>query len=435
MAKQFRDWSTEQSFLFPPSVKDFVPEGHISHFVRELVREELDLSEILSQYEEERGYPPYDPHMMTAVLLYSYTQGVYSSRKIARSCEERLDFMSVSAMNKPNFRTISAFRKRHLEALGGLFIQVLQLCKTAKIAQIGHVALDGSKVKANASKSKSKSYKKLRKEEQELKDIVSGWFQEADAVDEQEDEEYGEELRGDELPEWVRNAEERREKIKKARETLETRHTEESKERERAVKEGRKPPTKNKKREKPSDTRKYNFTDSDSEMLRTRNGFIQGYNTQIAVDTESYVIVSSDVCNAKNDLDQLIPTLKQIEKNFGKNPKELSADAGYCSEENLKELAQRKIRGYVALGAGNPGERNKKIAPGTLTYQMGQRLRRGGKRSRYRFRKKTVEPVFGVLKSARGFQQFLLRGIKSVKNEWLLVCTAHNIHKLASARR
>lgn len=434
MAKKFRTYSVEQTYLFPPSVKDFVPEDHLSHFIRDLVAEELDLGEILSDYKEERGYPPYDPYMMTALLLYSYSQGIYSSRKMARNCVERLDYMAVTAMNTPDFRTISKFRKRHLEALGGLFVQVLQLCKAANLVKLGHVCLDGSKVKANASKSSSKSYGKLRKEEQALQDEVSGWLKEAEACDTREDELYGQEQSGDELPKWVSNKTERLQKIRNAREVLEKMDKQEREDREKAEKTGLKPKSKTKKRDTPKDSRKYNFTDPDSEMLKTRNGFIQGYNTQIAVDAESYVIVTSDVCNAKNDLDQLVPTLDQIENNFNEQVKELSADAGYCSEENLKALYTRGVRGYIALGSGSSGDRVKTIIPKTLTYQMSQRLKKGGKRSRYRFRKFTVEPVFGVIKSARGFNSFLLRGLNSVQNEWNLVCTAHNLHKLAAAR-
>ncbi|MCB0311010.1 MAG: IS1182 family transposase [Bdellovibrionales bacterium] len=434
MTKKFRDWSPEQSFLLPPSVQDFVPAEHISHFIRDLVKEELDLGVILNEYPEERGYPPYDPRMMTAILLYSYSQGIYSSRKIARACAERLDFMAVSAMNQPDYRTVSKFRKRHLSALGGLFVQVLNLCKQAGLVKLGHVALDGSKVKANASKRRSKSYSHLRAQERVLREEVSSWFTKADAVDAQEDELYGQESNGDEIPEWMGNKALRLQRIREARKSLENKDRKEREDREKAEKKGKKPPSKAKKRDKPTDSRKYNFTDPDSEMLKTRDGFIQGYNTQVAVDIESYVIVSSDVCNARNDLDQLIPTLDQIENNLGKKARELSADAGYCSEENLKELQMRKVRGYIALGSGPPGEREKRIEPHSLVYQMSQRLKRGGKRSRYRFRKMTVEPVFGVIKSARGFQQFFLRGLQEVKNEWLMVCTAHNLHKLAAAR-
>lgn len=434
MGKQFREWNVEQEYLFPRSVKEFVPAGHLAHFVRELVVNELDLKLILNDYVEERGYPPYDPRMMTAVLLYSYTQGLYSSRKIARACEERVDFMAVSGMNAPDFRTISKFRKRHLEALGELFIQVLKLCKEAKIVKLGHVSLDGTKVQANASKGRSKSYKTLTKEERELREEVSSWFEKAEAIDADEDELYGKDRRGDELPDWVKDKSQRLKRIKEARETLENKDKEERAAREKAEKEGRKPPSKAKKRDKPQETRKHNFTDPDSEMLKTRNGYVQGFNAQIAVDAESYVIVSSDVCSAKNDLDQLIPTLDQIEDNFGRQAAELSADAGYCSEENLKELNKRNVRGYIAIGKGVPGERKKRIEPGSLVAQMSTRLKKGATRTRYRLRKRTVEPVFGTIKSARGFRQFLLRGIDSVKAEWNLVCTAHNILKLAKAR-
>ena len=162
MAKIFREWNVEQSWLLPPSVMDFVPPDHVAHFVRDTVREQLDLSEIIAAYEqEERGYPPYHPVMMTALLLYAYCQGVYSSRRIARACEERVDFMAVTGLNRPDFRTVSDFRKRHLAALQGLFVQVLKLCQRSGLVQLGHVALDGTKIKANASKHKAMSYERL----------------------------------------------------------------------------------------------------------------------------------------------------------------------------------------------------------------------------------------------------------------------------------
>lgn len=435
MSKKFRDWPINQTFLFPPSVTDFVPESHLSHFVRELVLNDLNLDEILSSYQESRGNPPYDPRMLTSVLLYGYTQGVYSSRKLARGCLERVDFMSVSGMNKPDFRTIASFRKRHLSALGGLFVQVLELCEAADLVKLGHVALDGSKVKGNASKSRNKSYKCIKEQEKAFKEEVSKWFEQAESIDSAEDDMFGADKSGDELPDWVSDKEKRIKKLEEAKRSLEKRDKEKRESREKAEKEGRKPPSKTKKRSEPKATQKYNFTDPDSVMLRSSNGgYIQGYNAQISVDTESYVIVTSDVCNANNDLEQLIPTLEQFERNFGKQAKELSADAGYCSEENLKALESRNVRGYVALGQGLPGERKKAIKPESLAHKMSLRLRKGGRKSRYHLRKMSVEPVFGNIKSARGFQQFLLRGLENVRNEWLMVSTAHNIHKLAAAR-
>jgi transposase len=204
MAKTFREWNVEQSWLLPPSVMDFVPADHVAHFVRNTVREQLDLTEILAPYEqEERGYPPYHPVMMTALLLYAYCQGTYSSRRIAKACEERVDFMAVTGLNRPDFRTVSDFRKRHLQALQGLFVQVLKLCQRAGLVKLGHVALDGTKVKANASKHKAMSHTRMLESEKRLKQQVRQWFTQAEAQDEEDDRRHGARRRGDELPEWV----------------------------------------------------------------------------------------------------------------------------------------------------------------------------------------------------------------------------------------
>ena len=222
MAKTFREWNVEQSWLLPPSVMDFVPADHVAHFVRDTVREQLDLSEIIAPYEaEERGYPPYHPAMMTALLLYAYCQGVYSSRRIAQACENRVDFMAVTGLNRPDFRTVSDFRKRHLPALQGLFVQVLKLCQRAGLVKLGHVALDGTKVKANASKHKAMSYDRMRETEQRLRREVREWFDRAKCTDESEDRQHGGERRGDELPEWVADKKRRIAKIREAREALE----------------------------------------------------------------------------------------------------------------------------------------------------------------------------------------------------------------------
>ena len=432
MSKKFREWNIEQEFLLPPSVKDFVPAGHISHFIRDLVVEELDLRVIMNDYTEERGYPPYDPVMMTALLLYSYTQGVYSSRRIARGCEERLDYKAVSGMSCPDFRTLAKFRKRHIEALGSLFLQVLHLCEAAKLVKLGHVALDGTRIKANAAQSKGKTYEAIKKDEKRLEEEVKRWFEEAEMMDQREDELYGETKRGDELPDWVTNKQERIKRLKQARQELEAKSETERKAREQAEREEQKPKSKTKKIEGPKENRRYNFTDSDSELMRSSQGFVQGYNAQVAVDEKDQVIVACHVSNARNDLDELTPAIRQIKVNIGRLPKELSADAGYLSDENLKVLKSKKIRGYIALGA-DPPERKKRIEPGSLVHQMSQRLKKGGKRSRYRLRKMVVEPVFGTIKAARAFRQFLLRGLPSTTAEWQMVCTAHNLLKLAHA--
>jgi len=441
--------------LLPPSVRELVPPGHLAHFVRDPVREALDLSAIMDEYTEERGYPPYHPAMMTALLLYAYCQGVYSSRRIARGCEQRVDFMAVTARQTPDFRTISEFRRRHLEALGALFGQVLALCEQAGLVKLGHVALDGTKMRANASKNKAMSYGRMKQREPELAAEVAKWFAEAEATDAAEDDELGEGHRGDELPEWVVNKHRRLEKMRAAMAALEA-EAQQAAEAQEAAREagqeqgggsdghdsrsckggsagGKAKPAWN----APPDKAQRNFTDPDSRIMKSSQGFQQCYNAQAAVDADSQVIVADGLTNAGNDKQQLEPMVDEIEQHTSRSPRELSADTGYCSEENLEELDEHTIRGYIATGRQKHGQAS---ATGTGGKQggpyvqaMATRLRRGGYRSRYRLRKQTVEPVFGQIKGARGFRQFLLRGLEKVAQEWRLICTAHNLLKLAGA--
>ena len=433
MEKRFRPWPVDQGLLLPASVHDFVPGDHAAHFVRDLVRESLDLSAIVESYDEARGYPPYDPWMMTALLLYGYSRGVYSSRRLARACEERLDFMAVTALNKPDFRTISDFRKRHLAALSGLFDQVLQLCCKAGLVALGHVALDGTKVKANASKHKAMSYGRMVKAEPELAAEIAGWFAAADAADAAEDEAFGSDKRGDELPGWVADKQKRLAKIRAARAALEA-------EAEAVAAEKAKEPAKHRGGRKPKtppgrpkDKAQRNFTDPESRIMKSKEGYIQGYNAQAAVDAKEQVIVAQSLTNNASDQGELVPLVDQIKTKTGRKPREASADSGYCSEANLAALEARRIRAYVATG-------RQKHPAGAIDADkrphaeaMRKRLRRAGHRSRYRLRKQVVEPVFGQIKQARGFRQFLLRGLENTRAEWALLCTVHNLLKLAKA--
>lgn len=423
-SKRFRRWEPGQGWLLPPAISDLVPEDHPAHFIRELARTELDLSEIYASYSSSKGQPPFHPAMMTAVLLFAYTQGIYSSRRIAKACAERVDFMAVTGMQMPDFRTVNKFRLRHLKALGGLFVQVLALCRQAGLVRLGHVALDGSKFKANASKHKAMSYARMREEEARLKAEVDGWFEQAKAVDSAEDDEFGKDKRGDELPDWVANKQKRIEKIKEAKAALEKEYEDEDRDPPPTGGGGR-PSTR-----KPLDKRQRNFTDPDSRIMRTQQTYMQSFNCQIAVDAETQIIVAESLGNRQNDVHELPPILAQIKRNTGRQAKELSADNGYCSEHNLKEISRRHMRGYVATGRqrGETGRRN-----GPRTTSMALRLKRGAFRTRYRLRKQSVEPVFGQIKAARGFAGFFLRGLQKVSDEWRLICTAHNLCKLLKA--
>ena len=443
MAKTFRSWDVDQLVLLPPSVHELVPAGHLAHFVRDLVRDSLDLSAIRKAYTEDRGFPPYDPTMMVALLLYAYCQGLYASRRIAQACEERVDVMAVTARQSPDFRTISDFRKRHLLALGELFTQVLQLCQKAGLVRLGHVALDGTKIRANASKHKAMSYGRMKTAEPTLAAEVARWLAEATASDAREDAAYGVDQRGDELPDWVRTKQHRLEKIRAAKAALEAdaqdtarRKTPPRDHPSDGPRPGR-PPTPPP--GTPHDRAQRNFTDPDSRIMKTRDGFIQGYNAQAAVDADHQVIVAQSLTNQASDAHQLEPRLKQIRRNTGRQARELSADAGYCAEHNLKVLNRCRVRGYVATGRQQHGEASptgaRKTVPKTRVHAMKLRLRRAGWRSRYRLRKQVVEPVFGQIKQARGFRQFLLRGLAQVAAEWSLVCSVHNVLKLAGARK
>jgi transposase len=448
MSKTFRPWDVDQRWLLPPSVDEFVPEGHVAHFVRDTVRDGLELSAIMSSYDEERGFPPYHPTMMTALLIYGYSQGVYSSRRIARACEERVDFMAVTALNRPDFRTICDFRKRHLAALSGLFVQVLKLCAEAGLVKLGHVAIDGTKIKANASKHKAMSYGRMDEAEARLKAEVEEWLAKAAASDAAEDAEHGADRRGDEMPDWVANKQERLAKIRAARAALEAEAQAAAAKRSApadgpddpgAAKPAAVPTTSAAAPVKPAAKAQRNFTDPESRIMKTKDGFIQGYNAQAAVDAASQVIVAHDLVATGVDVEQLLPMVDAVEVMAGAQPKEVSADAGYCSEDNLAGIEKRGVKGYVATGrhkhgaTSATGGRTKRR--GTRVAAMATRLKRGARRSRYRLRKQVVEPVFGQIKQARGFRQLLLRGLANAKAEWAIVCAVHNLLKLASARR
>ena len=455
MSKTFRAWKIDEPLFLPPMVGDFVAKDHLACFVLSLVRDDLGLGEITGTYGSERGQPPFDPTMMTALLLYSYCCGIYSSRRIAKACRERVDFMSVVALDAPDFRTISDFRKRHLKALGDLFKQILQLCEKAGLVKLGHVALDGTKIKANASKHKAMSYERMEKRATELEAEVAMWFGAAEAADAEEDKLHGHDQTGEEMPDWVADKKRRAERIRKAKVELEVEAKEaaeaklraEAKAEEKREAEGRKKPGRKAAppSAEPDAKAQKNFTDPDSRIMNSKDGFVQAYNAQAAVDAEAQIIVAQDVTQSAVDCGQLVPMTDAIEANLGCKPAQLSADAGYCSEANLAALEARNIDAYVATGRARDAVAGKAEAPAappstqpagspTRVEAMRAKIKAGGHASPYRLRKQLPEPVFGQIKQARGFRQFLLRGIDKVRAEWAIVCTAHNLLKLAHRR-
>ncbi len=429
MGKSYRPYLPDQEFLLPPSLRDWLPENHLAYFVSDVV-DNLDLSAMDAVYgEEQRGQPPYDPRLLTKLLVYGYCVGVFSSRKIEQRLAEDIAFRVLAAGNAPNFRTISDFRKIHLQTLQGLFEQVLKIALEAGAMKLGRVALDGTKVKANASKHKAMSYGRMRDKEQQIRAEVKELLAQAEAADRNEDQRYGKDHSGEELPAELQRRETRLKKIRQAKRALEQRAQ------EQAAAEG-----KPAEEAQPADKDQYNFTDPESRIMRGADGFVQGYNAQAAVEPGLQLIVGQSVTAAANDKEQLIPMTEVMEQQSGQRPEAVLADSGYCSEENLEKLEaaepERKIEAYIATGKNKHGEHRRACPRGRLpknanrVQRMKRKLQTKAGRAVYAARKAIVEPVFGQIKQGRGFRQFLLRGIEKVRGEWALVCLTHNILKL-----
>lgn len=439
MAKTFQPYEPEQSLLFPPSPRDWLPEGHLAYFVMDVVRE-LDLADINAHYEKElRGYPPYHPQMMTALLLYGYCSGVASSRKIERKTYEDVAFRVIAAGHHPDHTAISEFRRTHLEALAGLFVQVLQLCQKAGLVKLGHVALDGTKVKANASKHKAMSYERMKEKETELKRKVKALLEAAKNEDAYEDQEYGVSRRGDELPEELQRAKSRLAKIRAAKKALEEEAAQGRDDGEggsgRSLPHHRVPATKE---GKPTPKAQRNFTDAESRIQKSGDGFVQGYNAQVAVDEEAQIIVAQALTNQPPDVEHLVPMLERVRENCGAVPLATTADAGYFSEANVLAAQAMGTDPHIATGRRKHDEPAPKVRgriPSSLTIKerMARKLRTLKGRATYAKRKWVAEPVFGQIKSARGLRQLLLRGLHKARGEWALISLTHNLLKLHAA--
>ena len=446
---RFKPYQPNQLFLLPPDMKDWLPDGHLVYFVMDVVGE-LDLCAIYQRYDNSKGgQPPFDPKMMVSLLFYAYCVGLPSSRKIEKATYERVAFRVLTADQHPDHDTIADFRKRHLDALSGSFVQILLLCQEVGLVKLGHVSLDGTKVKANASKHKAMSYGRMEKKAEELEAEVKRLLTEAQAVDDAEDAKYGKGKRGDELPKELRFKQDRLRKIKEAMESLEQeakakadakreeiRLKELSLQKEGEKRKGKKPKDPS---DKPDSKAQRNFTDPESRIMKdgASKSFEQAYNCQAAVDEESQIIVATNVTQQPNDKQQLEPLVEEIKKNTDdKTPEKLSADNGYFSEPNVQYLEDEGIEGFIATGRQKHGdvpqcaERGRIAKDATKQERMVRKLRTKKGRETYSKRKQIVEPVFGQIKETRGFRRFLLRGLENVSGEWDLICLTHNLLKL-----
>ncbi len=459
-AKTFRSYDQGQMLLMPPSLDDWLPGDHSARFISEIVDECLDLSGIYDSYTEASGAPPYDPTMMLKLLLYAYSTGVTSSREMERRCCVDVAFRWLSANTTPDYRSLARFRRRHQAALGDLFNQVLVLCCEAGLVKLGRIALDGTKLRASASRRKSMSYERLGPRIEEIEAQVAAMLAEAEATDSAEDAAYGVDKRGDEIPEELRRRETRIAKMRQAKEAIEA----EAKERARTKADERaKVSTVAKTEATGGDDAKgatsteatptppinpkaqRSFTDPDSRMMRTNDGFHFAYNAQAVVDECSQVIVATRVTQAAGDVNELIPMIEATTAslkaaNITRSPRVFVADAGYCSEANLTHIAESNINALIATGRTRHDERVSDSPRGripknaTRRERMARSLRTKPGRIDYARRKAIVEPVFGQMKVKQKAGHLRLRGLQGAQTEWMLHSICHNLRKLANAR-
>lgn len=447
--RTFRPYEPDQLLLLPPSLGEWLPEDHLAYFVSDVVTA-LDLTPIVKSYGGvTRGNAPYDPRLLVTILLYAYAVGIPASRQIARELEEKVAFRVLAANQRPDFRTLSDFRKQHLAALTELFVQVLRLCQRAGLVTLGHVALDGTKVKANASKHKAMSYGRMVTEDARLKKEVEALLQKAAAADAQDDAAYGFDRRGDELPAEVVRREQRLKIIRAAKAVLEQ-EAQADAVLKRAVHDtgGADRPRRGRPPQFPSSVphpkTQRNFTDPESRIMPdagAKGSVVQGYNCQAAVDATAQIIVAADVTDEANDKQQAQPMLTQVLAQTGQVPRTVSMDAGYFSEANVTALTalgcwplippDRQLHSQARPAA----PRGRPPAGLSVADRMRRTLQTTRGRQRYSRRKAIVEPVFGQIKQGRGYRQFLLRGMQKVRGEWALICTTHNMLKLWTALR
>lgn len=432
MGQQFVPYEPDQALLFPPSLDDWLPSGHLARFVGETV-DQLDLKPFYAKFwqrEDGRGRIAYEPRMLLKVLIYAYSVGVFSSRKISAGIEDLVALRYLAAGNQPSHRTIARFRQENIRHFEALFVQVVRIATGVGLVKMGTIAIDGSKLKANASKHKAMSYGRMKSEEQRIAQEIAELTRRAREIDEAEDAEFGPDDRGDGLPQELHRREDRLAKIKEAKERLEREQAEADEASGRGQGRGA---AKRLKRPNgvPDDKKQANFTDPDSRIMgNPKRGFVQGYNGQIAVDAEALIVVANRVTQAAADVHELAPVTEQSIANTGKKPKRVLADTGYKSEEGFGKLEGLGVEAHVALGKGeSEGTAGKKAGPATRRMERRRKTKRS--QALYRRRKVIAEPPFGWIKSVMRFREFLMRGLTNVQGEWNLVCLALNMKRLA----
>jgi transposase len=446
--KTFRRFDPDQVFLLPPSLDEWLPVDHMARFIADLVDEHLDLSAFYSAYKQGKGGPPYDPRLMVRVLLFGYTSGVRSSRRLEAACTDVVAFRWLAGGQAPDYRAIARFRKRHMSALGHLFVQALALCQAAGMVSLGRVALDGTKVRANASRRKAMSYVRMSDKEKVLADEVSAMLYDAERIDKDEDTKFGKDRRGDELPEELRHRETRLATIRAAKAVLEAEAAERARaEAEAKAREGGLDEDEVTRRSDaaadgavPASKAQRNFTDPESKIMKMADGsFHQCYNAQAVVDADHQVIIATDLGRCANDVGQLIPMTEQVIANTGQAPTQMLADAGYSSTRNLADAAditrESGTEFFIAPGrtkhddpvpAAPRGPIPKDYTP---KQRMARKLRTKAGKKAYSRRKVIVEPVFGQIATLQG-KHVLLRGLANARDEWLLLAACHNLRKL-----
>jgi len=458
MGKTFRSYDMNQQLLLPPDLRQWLRPDHLALYVSDVV-EALDLSGILKVYEEGdgRGRPPYHPVLMVKLLIYGYCIGKMSSRKIEQATHDDVAFRVLSCNQQPDHDSIAEFRKRHLPELAKLFVQVLELCQRAGLVKLGHVAIDGTKIKANASKWQTMSYARMTEAEQELAAEVERLLAAAQRVDDEEDKLYGQGQRGDELPADLRNRESRLARIRELKADMEREAREAAEKKAEAAKQRNKEHAQKEQESGqkfrgrparvidpeqviPAGKTKRNFTDPDSRIMKDHGTktFQQAYNIQIGVDAQAQIIVAAKVVQAGVDQEQLVPLLREVEKNLGRLPNQVSADAGYYSRAAITHQSVRDVDLHVPPNQRKPLDWGPEVAlpeNATLQERMWHKLGSEVGRDVFSKRKVIVEPVFAQVKHVRGFRQFLLRGLAQVEGEWLLVCMTHNLMKMFRATK